>query len=89
MFSPVSPQAHAITALLVTVFAICAAIFVLVACLVVYGAIRYRSRGIADEPVQSFGSTRVEVLWTAAPLLLLVLIFGHARVSLPCRFKAN
>jgi cytochrome c oxidase subunit 2 len=76
MFSPVSPQAHAITTLMLIVFAICAAIFVLVAWLVVYGAIRYRSRSVAVEPVQSFGSTRVEMLWTAGPLLLLVVVFG-------------
>src|SRR5437868_15302632 len=76
MFSPVSPQAHAITMLMVVVGAICALIFGLVACHVGYGAIRYRSRGIAAEPVQSFGSTRVEVLWTAGPLLLLLVIFG-------------
>jgi cytochrome c oxidase subunit 2 len=76
MFSPVSIQAHAITTLMVVVFAICGAIFVLVAWLVTYGAIRYRSRGIAADPVQSFGSSRVEVLWTAGPLLLLLVIFG-------------
>jgi cytochrome c oxidase subunit 2 len=76
MFSPVSPQADAIKILLVIVFAICGLIFVLVAWLVAYGAVRYRSRGLAAEPVQSFGSTRVEVLWTAGPLLLLVVIFG-------------
>jgi cytochrome c oxidase subunit II len=76
MFSPVSPQAHAITTLMLTVFAICAAIFVLVAWLVAYGAIRYRSRGDAADPVQSFGNTRVEALWTAGPLLLLVVIFA-------------
>jgi heme/copper-type cytochrome/quinol oxidase subunit 2 len=45
MFSPVSAQAHAITTLMLTVFAICALIFVLVAGLVAYGAIRYRSPG--------------------------------------------
>ena len=76
MFSPVSAQAHAITNLLLIVFAICGLIFVLVAWLVAYGAIRYRSRGTAAEPEQSFGSTRVEVLWTAGPLVLLVVIFG-------------
>jgi cytochrome c oxidase subunit 2 len=76
MFSPVSPQAHAITMLMVVVFAICGLIFALVASVVAYGAIRYRSRDTAVEPAQSFGSTRVEVLWTAGPLLLLVVIFG-------------
>ncbi len=76
MFSPVSSQAHAITQLIVILFAICAAIFILVSWLVTHAAIRYRSDGATGEPPQVFGSTRVEVLWTAGPLLLLVIIFG-------------
>src|SRR5579884_1261124 len=76
MFSPVSPQAHAITELIIVLFAVCAAIFVLVAWLVVHAALRYRRRDTTGEPRQVFGSTRVEVLWTAGPLLLLVGIFA-------------
>ena len=76
MFTTVSPQAHAITQLMVILFAICAGIFVLVAWLVAHAAIRFRHRAGASEPLQVIGSTRVETLWTAGPLLLLVVIFA-------------
>jgi cytochrome c oxidase subunit 2 len=81
MFSPVSTQAHAITQLMVILFAICAGIFVLVAWLVTHVAIRFRRRAGAGEPRQVFGSTRVETLWTAGPLLLLVVIFALTVVA--------
>jgi cytochrome c oxidase subunit II len=72
----VSPQAHAIAALTLVLFAVCAVIFAIVAALVTYAAIRFRRRAPAGDPHQAFGNMRVEVLWTAAPLVLLIIIFG-------------
>jgi cytochrome c oxidase subunit 2 len=87
MFSPVSAQAQAITDLILVLFAICAAIFLLVLCLVAYAAGRFRRRDGDPDPRQVFGNSRVETLWTAGPLLLLIVVFAltvHAmRVSDP------
>lgn len=81
MFSPVSGQAHAITELILVVFAICTGIFVLVAWLVAHAALRFRYRAGDREPQQVFGSARVEALWTAGPLLLLAVIFALTVVA--------
>lgn len=51
---------------------IAAVVFLVVAAGVAYSAIRYRSRGPGTtEPRQIFGSRKLEVLWTVAPLLIL------------------
>jgi cytochrome c oxidase subunit 2 len=76
MFSPVSPQATAITTLTVILFGISTAIFLLVLGLVAYACIRFRDVHGRGEPPQGFGSVRLEVLWTAAPIVLLVVVFG-------------
>jgi cytochrome c oxidase subunit 2 len=57
------------------VLAIAAAIFLVVAAGVVYSAVRYRSRGLATEPRQIFGSRNLEILWTVTPLLILTGLF--------------
>jgi cytochrome c oxidase subunit 2 len=57
------------------VLAIAAVIFLVVAAGVVYSAVRYRSRGLATEPRQIFGSRNLEILWTVAPLLILTGLF--------------
>jgi cytochrome c oxidase subunit 2 len=44
--------------------------------LTIYITIRYRSRPGAGEPVQVFGHTRLEIAWTLAPAVLLVIVFG-------------
>jgi len=58
------------------VLAIAALIFLVVAAGVTYGAVRYRSRGVATtEPRQIFGSRNVEIVWTLAPVLILTGLF--------------
>jgi cytochrome c oxidase subunit II len=75
LFSPHSPQTHAITAVFSLVLIIAAVIFLIVAAGVVYSSVRYRSRGVEAEPRQIFGSTKLEVLWTVVPVLILTGIF--------------
>jgi cytochrome c oxidase subunit 2 len=57
------------------VLAIAAVIFLVVVAGVVYSVVRYRSRGLATEPRQIFGSRNLEILWTVAPLLILTGLF--------------
>jgi cytochrome c oxidase subunit II len=76
LFSPHSPQTHAIAGVFAIVLVIAAFVFLVVAAGVVYSVVRYRSRGVsAVEPRQIFGSRNLEVLWTAVPLLILTGLF--------------
>src|SRR5277367_5422887 len=76
LFSPHSPQTHAIAVVFTIVLAIAAFVFLVVAAGVLYSVVRYRSRGVsAAEPRQIFGSRNLEVLWTVVPLLMLTGLF--------------
>ncbi len=56
--SPASPQAA----------------LVLVTVLIIFAVVRYRDRPGAPEPIQSFGSRNLEIIWTAVPILCLVVL---------------
>ena len=76
LFSPHSPQTHAIAAVFSLVLGIAAFVFLVVTAGVWYSVARYRSGGVsAAEPRQIFGSRKLEVLWTVAPLLILTGLF--------------
>ncbi len=65
------------------VLVIAAVIFLVVVAGVVYSVIRYRSRGLAAEPRQIFGSRKLEILWTLVPLAIvtgLFIVTVHAMV---------
>jgi cytochrome c oxidase subunit 2 len=74
-FTPYSPQAQVAASLFAGILILSAAVFILVACLVCYSLIRYRARAGAGEPRQTFGSRRLETVWTAIPLVLVTAIF--------------
>ena len=74
-FSPHSPQAQSIAAVFSLVLVIAAAVFLVVACGVIYSSLRYRWRGDSQEPRQRFGSRGLEVLWTVIPLLIVTGLF--------------
>jgi cytochrome c oxidase subunit 2 len=76
MFDPSSPQAQAITNLFILTLAIAAVIFMIVAGGVVYMMIRFRARPGAGEPYQQFGIKKLEIVWTAIPALILIVLFG-------------
>lgn len=75
VISPQSPQALAIFSLFTHVLILSAVIFVIVAGLVTYGIVRYRARAGNAEPRQDFGSRRMETIWMAIPLLVVVVLF--------------
>jgi cytochrome c oxidase subunit II len=72
--SPASPQAAAISQLFVGTLIFLTAILVLVIVLITYAIVRYRDRPGAPEPIQSFGWRKLEVIWTAVPILCLVVL---------------
>jgi cytochrome c oxidase subunit II len=75
--SPTTPSGEAIRGLYWFVFAICAVVFVLVESALVLFIIRFRRRrrAAADaEGPQIHGNTRLEIIWTLIPALILVVI---------------
>jgi cytochrome c oxidase subunit II len=75
LFRPQSPQVHAIAGLFTGFLILGAVIFLVVAALVGYGVVRYRARPGAAEPRQIFGSRKLEIAWTAIPLLIVTVLF--------------
>jgi cytochrome c oxidase subunit 2 len=67
---PRSPQARAIADLFGDTLIVCAVIFALVTILVGFALWRFRDKG-GEAPAQTEGNTRLEIAWTAAPLLVL------------------
>jgi cytochrome c oxidase subunit 2 len=73
-FEPAGPNADLQRNLFFLAFWIAVAIFVLVEGLIVFAAIRYRARRREEAPVQIHGNTRLEIVWTIIPALLLLFI---------------
>ena len=73
---PAGPYAQAPHDLIKIVFAIAIGVFVLVQGLLIYSSWRYRERADDDGsmPVQVEGNTRLEILWTVIPALILAVI---------------
>lgn len=74
-FHPSSPQARAIADLFGETLIVCAIIFAIVTALIGIVILRFRERGRTPlEP--SEGRSKIEIVWTVIPLLVLVVIFG-------------
>ncbi len=76
IFDALSPQARAISDLFGVTLWICAGIFAVVAGLVGYSLVRFRWHEGAAEPEQVAGNKRIEIIWTAIPLAIVLLLFG-------------
>lgn len=76
MFDPVSPAGKALSDFFWVVLAIGLGVVILVSVLTTYAAFKYRRRdNLKTEPRQISGNFRLEVLWTASPLVLLTILF--------------
>ncbi len=83
IFAPLSTPAESIFELSILVLAVAAAIFVVVAALLVYSVVKFRRKRNDDgrEPAQVYGSLQVELAWTITPVIIvLVLFLASARV---------
>jgi cytochrome c oxidase subunit II len=82
---PHSPNAHHITTAYYVVLAFTGAIFVLVEGLLVAFVIKYRSRGRARtvEGAQVHGHSRLELIWTVIPVVILAVIATVVFIELP------
>jgi cytochrome c oxidase subunit 2 len=83
--TPASPNASHIQHAYYLIFGFTAAIFVLVESLLVIFVWKYRSRGRsrAVEGAQVHGHTRLELIWTAFPVVILAIIAGFVFYELP------
>ena len=88
--APVTDRAHEISSLYDIVFAIAVAIFVAVEGLIVWSVIRYRRRPTdIDLPPQTHGNNLVEVLWTAIPTVIVLVLFAMSWNTLNAVDAAN
>jgi cytochrome c oxidase subunit 2 len=72
---PYGNHAQRIYDLMVPVFWAALAVFVIVEGILIYSVIRFRQRSDNDAiPAQIHGNTRIEILWTIAPALILLVI---------------
>src|SRR5437660_704877 len=77
IFDPVSPPAESIRRLSVLVLVITGLIFLVVEGVLLYIVYRFRRRGAGGattEPPQVYGSKPIEIAWTAAPALIVVVL---------------
>jgi cytochrome c oxidase subunit II len=83
--APHSPNAHHTMTAYYVIFGFTAAIFALVEGLLVAFIVKYRSRTGArtDEGAQVHGHTRLEVIWTVIPVIILCIIGIVVFVELP------
>jgi cytochrome c oxidase subunit 2 len=78
IFAPVANNSRSIYELTIVIFGIAALVFVLVEGWLIYTAIRYRGSVAEGYPRQIEGNTRLEIAWTALPLIFLLIIFAFA-----------
>jgi cytochrome c oxidase subunit II len=92
IFKPLASPALAVKDLSYLVFAICGAIFVIVAGLLTYALFRFRRRAHNDdsEPPQVYGSNQIEIAWTVIPILIVfVITMATARVIAALQDKSQ
>ena len=82
-FSPTSPEARSILNLFIIVLALSALVFILVEGALFYAIFRFRDRPGAPRPTQVSGHCLLEVAWTIAPVVLLVIVFALMLPTMP------
>ena len=75
IFTPASDEAALIRSLFDLIIALAAIVFVLVEGVLMYTVFKYRNRP-PEAAVQLHGNTKLEIAWTAAPAVILVVIMG-------------
>ena len=77
IFDPAATPAHSIFSLSMLVLSVTLAIFLVVAGLLTFALLRFRSRSgdAAQEPAQIYGSNQIELSWTVIPVLIVAMLF--------------
>jgi cytochrome c oxidase subunit 2 len=75
--NPASSISNHEAGLYMVIFYLALGVFILVEALLVYALIRFRKRdGDTQEPRQVYGNTRLEIIWTGIPVLLVLTLFA-------------
>ena len=76
IFRPLSTPAQAVYEIALLALAVCAAIFLIVAGMLVYTIIRFRRRPGDEgrEPPQVYGSNQIELAWTVIPIIIVIVL---------------
>lgn len=72
---PASQDAQVINNLYLLLYVLSAVVFLLVEGLIVYSVVKFRRRSANEAPAQIHGNTRLEILWTVLPMILVASIF--------------
>jgi cytochrome c oxidase subunit II len=82
IFAPASTPSKYLYDAALLVLLVTGAIFVVVASMLIYAAVKYRSRpGDTSEPLQVYGSKELELAWTVIPVLIVMVLFlSSARI---------
>src|SRR5215210_2019007 len=75
IFDPHAPHAGAIWNLFVMTLYVCTAIFLIVTGTVIYSLVKFRWREGERDPEQFAGHKTVEIIWTAIPLVIVIILF--------------
>jgi cytochrome c oxidase subunit 2 len=75
VFQPDSPQARGIFNLGVIVAVILGIIYVIVGGVIVFALMRFRWREGEPDPSQVAGNKRIEIIWTAIPAVIVIMLF--------------
>jgi cytochrome c oxidase subunit II len=83
--SPHSPNAHRISDAYYLILFFTGAIFIVVESALIFFIVKYRSRNRPRtvEGSQLHGATRLEIIWTAIPVVIICIIFGYVFYKLP------
>ena len=84
--APQTPSGEAISRLYWIVFAVCAVVFVLVESALIYFIVRFRRRPNTPEGAegpQIHGNTRLEIIWTAVPAIILAALAIFTFTQIP------
>jgi cytochrome c oxidase subunit II len=72
---PASQDAQIINNLYLLLYVFSAIVFLLVEGLLVFSVVKYRRRSAGEMPEQTHGNTRLEIIWTVLPMILVAVIF--------------
>lgn len=75
-FSPQAPGTHAIVGLWEVSLVVFTLIFAVVVCIIVYSLMRFRWREGEPDPDQIAGNSKIELIWTVIPFLIVIILFA-------------
>jgi cytochrome c oxidase subunit II len=73
--SPASQNAAMVTNLFFLLFTVAVVVFIIVESLLFFSVIHFRRKNSDEMPTQIHGNTRLEIIWTAIPAVILAVVF--------------